>query len=278
MPNPRTKEYPLRHRTAFHFQLLEEDTGTTDAATIIPLFFADQAKDEDAAEAVHANPLNDDNAVSVLSGLHMNSRVNNIHVMEYVMVPAAYDVPDMIYNKQVMSWGLGDVDVKDAQEVTILSKVNFQKNADTISPDYSGTDLPLTNVWPSDCDGLTTDTQGEPTSKGPAAMSFQREQGTLHSKIRAMFSPMGMSRVHKDFPFMSDRWFKTPSRCRRANAFTGCFLYVGIEKVVADGASQAASGALIPHFNTDATIDEPALSCHYLIEFNEFNDAFDQTP
>jgi len=279
MANPRTKEYPLRHRTGFHFQLLEEDTGGVDQATIIPLFFADQAKDEDAAEAIHVHPMNDDYIGSnPLSGLHMNSRVNNIHVQEYVMVPAAYDVPDMLYNKMIISWGLHDVDTKDALDVTLLSKIKFEKNADTVCPDYSGTDIPLTNVWPADIDGLTSDTQGEPVILSPANLSFEREQGTLNGKLRAMCSPLGVSRVHKDFPYMSDRWFSTPSRCRRANAFTGCFLYVGIDKVIADGASQAASGAMIPHFDTDSTIDEPALSCHYLIEFNEYNDAFDQSP
>ncbi len=279
MPNPRTKEYPIRHLTGFHFQLLEEDTGDTDAATVLPLFFADQAKDEDAAEAIHTNPLNDDFiSQSALSGIHMNSRVNNIHIREYVMIPAAYDVPDMLYNKMVISWGIDDVNKQDATGATILTNLGFQKNADNVSPNYTGTDLPLTNIWPADCEGLTTDTQGEPVTLQPANLIFSREQSNLSPLVRAMASPMGTSRVHKDYPYYSDRWYKSPARCRRANPFTGCFLYVGVNKVLADGATQALSQFLRPHFDTDSTIDEPALSCHYTVEFNEYNDAFDQSP
>ncbi len=278
MPNPRTKEYPLHHRCGYHFQLLEEDTGNTDRATYIPLFFADQAKDEDAAEAIHVHPLNDDFASTNLAGLHMNSRVNNIRVEEYIMVPPAYDVPDMLYNKMTVAFGTNDVDVVTPSGTTLLSLVGFQKNADTVSPNYTGTDLPLTNIWPADIDGLTSDTQGEPVALNPIPLEAGRNRGALSAKVRAMTSPMFTSRVHKDFPFYSDRWFKTPSRCRRANAFTGCFLYIGIPPVIADGATQSTGAALIPHFDTDSTIDEPALSCHFFISFAEYNDAFDQSP
>ncbi len=279
MANPPTKDYPIRHMTGFHFQLLEEDTGATDFATMFPLFFADQAKDEDAAEAIHTHPLNDDYvSQSLNSGIHMNSRVNNIHVREYVMIPPAYDVPDMLYNKMVVSWGVDDHSVVDAVGATILTNLGFQKNADSISPNYTGTDLPLTNVWPADCDGLTTDTQGEPVAKTPANMRFSREQSILNAKVRTMTSPISSSRVHKDYPYYSDRWYSSPPRCRRANAFTGCFLYIGLIPVIADGASQASSNILPIHFNTDSTIDEPALSCHYTVEFNEYNDAFDNSP
>ncbi len=278
MPNPPTKDYPLRHQAGYHFQLLEEDTGVTDFATIIPFFFADQAKDEDAAESIHVHPLNDDFATTGNAGLHMNSRVNNIHIAQYIMVPAAYDVPDMLCNMMNIAWGIDDHATVAADGTTLLANIKFQKNADTISPDYTGTDLPLTNVWPSDCDGLTSDTQGEPVALSPASLDFQRNLGEFHSKLRSMSSKMQVIRIHKDFPYYTDRWFKVPSRCRRANAFTGCFQYIGINTVIADGASAAASGAIIPHFDTDSTIDEPALSVHTYIEFNEYNDAFDKTP
>ncbi len=279
MPNPRTKEYPLRHLCGYHFQLLEEDTGATDQGTMFPMFFADQAKDEDAAEAIHCHPLNDDFiSVTDNAGLHMNSRVNNIHVREYIMIPPAYDVPDMLYNKMVVSWGLNDHSILDAAGATILTALGFQKNADTLSPNYSGVDLPLANLWPADCDGLTADTQGEAMNKSPANLRFAREHGNLSGKIKSMTSPVFTSRVHKDLPFYSDRWVKSPPNCRRAGAFTGCWLYVGINKVIADGATQSTSIIFSPHFDTDSTIDEPALSCHYTVEFNEYNDAFDQSP
>ncbi len=156
MPNPRTKEFPLRHSFGVHFQLLEEDTGGVDFATYVPLFFADQAKAEADAQVIQVNPQNDTfEGVTGSPACFMNSRVNKIKITEYCMIPAAYDVPDMMYYKAIVSWGLGDYQIKDPQGVTLLTDLGFVQAADTIHPNWTGTDLDIGTILHADVDGLT---------------------------------------------------------------------------------------------------------------------------
>ncbi len=100
--------------------------------------------------------------------------------------------------------------------------------------------------------------------------------GGMGPKIRSMVIGPYLNRVHKDYPYYNSRWFSVPGSVKRMNAFTGCFLYVAVQKTVTDAASAVSSDQFNPHWSSDSTIDEPALSFHYLVEYNEYNDSFDQ--
>ncbi len=278
MPNPRTKEFPLRHKFGISFTLQEYETSAVNYATIIPFFFADQAKTDALAQNVEVNP-NNDNYVGTVSdaGLYMNSRVNKIKITEYCMVPTVADVPDVLYAKAIISWGMGDADIKDVAAVTLLSKLGFQLNADTISADYSGTDMDNAGLLPPDCDGLTTTLILETIDGKTIESLINQRTGTLGPKVKAMMIGPFLNRVHKDFPYFSERWYSVPGRVKRALANTGCFMYVGVNIAKDDSAPAAVENWPAAHFRSDLTIDEESLNCHYLIEFNEYNDAFSQS-
>ncbi len=257
------------------FSLQEFETTHIDDATILPLFAADQAKTEAVAQAVQVNP-NNDGFQDVVStpNCHMNSRINKIKITEYCYIPAAVDVPDMIYSKAIFSWGLGDSDIVAADGSTILATAVFQKNADTISPNYSGTNLLNAGFMHTEQDGLTADGELETVPLTPIQIRDMRH-GELGPKLRKMIIGPYTNRVHKDFPYYSSRWYTVPGSVKRMNAFTGCFLYVGMNETT----TKAATGAvnmMTYHFDGDLTIDEESLSLHYLIEYNEYNDSFDQ--
>ncbi len=274
MPNPRTKEFPLRHKFAMDFTLQEFETSAADFATMIPLFVADQAKTEALAQAVQTNRANDAYE-GIVNTPHcfMNSRVNKIKITEYVSIPPSVDLPDAIYSKAVISWGLGDSDIKDPQGNTLLGKLKFTKAADSIHPTYNGTDLLDGGFFNADVDGLTTNGHIEQIALSPSTLRDQRES-SLGPKIRKMVIGPMMSRVHKDFPYFRERWYDVPGSVKRMNSFTGCFLYVGMNTVKSAAAS-AIEVQFSPHFDAELTIDEDSLSFHYLIEYNEYHDSFD---
>ncbi len=275
MPNPRTKEFPLRHSFGMHFQLLEEDAGAVDFATTLPMIVADQAKTESVAQDVQVNPANDAFGGFTRSpNCFMNSRINNIKITEYVMIPAATDVPDMLYNKAIISWGLGDHAVVDPVGLTLLAELGFEKNADTIGPLYTDVDLTVATLLDAEVDGLDTTQKLENVALEPHVLRLNRNR-KLGPKVRKLCIGPFINRVHKDFPFYSSRWYQVPGNTKRMNAFTGCFMYLGLNKSIASGATNIAAEAVLPHFTSDTTVDEPSLSFHYLFEYNEYNDSFD---
>ncbi len=276
MPNPRTKEFPLRHKYGVHFSLQEFEATHLDDATMVPMITADQAKTEAIAQAVQVNPVSDTYEGIVISpNCFMNSRVNKIKISEYYTIPNASDVADLLYHKAVISVGLGDADVVDPSGGTILTQLRLQKNADTISANYTGTDLLNASFLPAECDGLTSTQELESIAHNPSNARNARND-TLGAKVRAMQMGPIPSRVHRDFPYVRSRWYDVPSRVKRMNAFCGCFLYLGLEEAV-----PVAGGSVIntwgSHFESELTTDEASLNCHLLFEFNEYNDSFDQT-
>ncbi len=275
MPNPRTKEFPLRHRFAISFTLQEFETSLVNNNTVLPMWVADQAKTEALAQAVQTNPANDAfEDVVTTPNCFMNSRINKIKITEYCMVPSAADVPDAMYYKAIITWGLGDHAIAAVDGTTLFSTIGFQKNADTIGANYSGNNLENAGFLHPDVDGLTTDGELEQAQIQPSGLETAK-YGELGPKIRSMVVGPIRNRVHKDFPYFSSRWFNTPSAAKRMNAFTGCFLYVGMNDVKTAVAT-AVEHRFSPHFDSDLTIDENALNFHYLFEYNEYNDSFDQ--
>ncbi len=275
MPNPPTKEFPLRHRFGVHFNLQEYETSAANYRTGFPLFFADQAKTEALAQAVQVNPANDNyEGIKNSGACFMNSRINKIKISEYVYIPKNYDVPDMIYHKTIVSWGLGDYSIKDPVGGTLLTALGFTQSADTLQPTYTAQDLESGNLQPADHDGLDTTQQLETTVTIPESLR-NALHGKMGAKARAMCIGPFPNRVHKEFPFFSNRWYDVPGRTKRMNAFTGCYLFVAVELALGGGASAADTDRLMIHFQDELTIDEDALSCHYILEFNEYNDSFD---
>jgi hypothetical protein len=211
LPNPPTKEFPLRHKFAYDFTLKEYQTTPDDYATILPLWFADQSKTEALAQDVQVNRSNDNyEGIVKTPAVYMNSRVNMIKITEYVTVPPELDVPDMLYHKSLITIGMGDADVQDPQGNTLLSKLKFSKAADTIHPTWSGNKLEHGGYAHADVDGLTSTQQLETVVLAPETLINEKD-GSLGPKIRKMVAGPFLNRVHKDFPYYDDRWYNTPS-------------------------------------------------------------------
>ena len=276
MPNPQTKEFPLRHKFAYDFALREYETSYDDHSVCLPLWMADQAKDEATAMDVQVNRQNDNYEGLVNTpAIYMNSRVNMLKLTEYYYVDKDYDLPDVLFQKSLITFGLGDSDKKDPQGNTILTALGFTKAADTIHPTWTGTKLASGSFCHADVDGLTTNQQLE--QHGVSAQTLDdNKDGSLGPLVQKMVAGPAFTRVHKDFPYFRAQWYDTPSSAKRANAFTGCFLHCGLN-TVADSTPTLQNTAFRPHFDTDLTIDEDAINCHILVEFNEYNDAFDQS-
>lgn len=275
MPNPMTKEFGLRHKIVYSFGLRQRETSSTHFATMLPLFFADQAKNEAAAQAIQVNRAND-NYEGVVStpACFMNSRINKIKVTEYVRINSDYDLPDCHYEQAVISMGLGDVDIKDPQGNTLLSKLKLTQAADTLHPTWSNTNINKGCFCHADVDGLTTDQELETVALRPSTLREQRD-GSLGPKVRKVVAGPGSVFVHKDFPRKRAVWYDVPGQIKRMNAFTACFLYVGLNQVIDDTpTSQQNEWGTV--FTSDITLDEDTTDHFYMIEFNEYNDSFDQ--
>ncbi len=279
MPNKPLKEYPQRHKFAAHFSLQEFEASHTHFATLIPMIVADQGRGEAAAELIQVNPSNDTFEDTVATpACHMNSRVNKVKVSEYYTIPKEIDEPDLVYYKAVITFGLGDADVVAADGTTLLSILSFTKGADNLMPAYTaGADLENANLAPADVDTLDTTQSWEGIPITPEQMWINRK-GELGPKISSMVAGPSLSRVHKDYPYLRSQWYDTPPSVRRMNAFCGCYLYVAVNTSLASGAAQAASDNFATHFDDRLTIEEESMDCHIAIEFNEYNDAFDQSP
>ncbi len=279
MPNKPMREFPLRHNFGYHFNLQEFETTHLHDATSLPLYFADQTKTDALAEAVQVNPANDTFENNVQDpACFMNSRVNKIKITEFVSVNKANDVPDCMYFKSLHTWGLGDADTVAADGSTILALLKMTKGSDTLLPTYTaGSDLDNANLVPASIDTLDTSQLLEAIDLNPRQL-YAAGTGELGAKVRSIVTRPSANRVHKDFPYYMSRWYNTPPKARRMNAFTGCYLYVAVEVSIAAGATVATSSTEATHFDTELTIDEGSIDCHYFIEFNEYNDAFDMAP
>ncbi len=275
MPNPRTKEFGLKHRFAYDFMLRQEQASPVDFATVISLFFADHAKTESIAQDLQVNRANDSyEGVVNTPACFMNSRVNKIKITEYIRVAQALDVPDALLWKSMFSFNFSDVDILDPAGVSILTALGFQKNADTLSANYSGTDMKDGSFCHADQDGLTSNAHLETVVTRPSFLRDARE-GSLGPAVRkVMIGPM-MTRCHKDFPIFSERWYNVPGMVKRMNAFAGCFMHYGLN-AVKTAVATAAEPFFSNVFDSELTGDEDSLAVHIAIEFNEFNDSFDQ--
>ncbi len=278
MPNRMLKQWALRHLFGYHFNLQEHETSHVHTATYLPLIVADQAKTDAIATAVQVNRGSDTYEGIVNTPMcHMNSVINNIKITEYCMISTAADVPDLLYFKAIMSWGLGDVDVAAPDGSTLISKLQMTKGGDHILPTYTaGADLEHANLVHADIDTLDTNQLLEGVALTPVTLrNLQNDE--LGEKTKAMMDGPFINRVHKDFPYFREAWYRVPGRTKRMGPFQGCFLYVGVNQALADGVANTAAVGINAHFDDDLTIDEEPLNCHYVIEYNEYNDAFDQT-
>ncbi len=270
------KQYPLKHRMGFHFNLQEFETTHQHQATILPLYFADQTKTDVLAEAVQVNPGNDTfEGIIQDPACFMNSRVNKIRIQEYCMISTAADIPDNLYMKSLITFGLGDADVRAVDDSTLIAAMAMTKGSDTLLPTFNTFKLEHANLMPASIDTLITTQILEGSTLSPDAL-YNNRFGELGAKVRAISTKPQFSRVHKDYPYYADRWYNTPPKARRMGAFVGCYLWVAMNTALADGATAVASDHLAIHFDDDLTIDEESINFHYAVEFNEFNEAFDQ--
>ncbi len=279
MPNKPMREYPLRHKFGYHFNLQEFETSHTHLATMLPLYFADQTKTDVLAEAVQVNPANDTFEDIVIDpACFMNSRINKIKITEYCSINKANDIPDCVYYKAITAWGLGDADVVAADGTTIVSLMKMTKGSDNLLPTYvAASDLDNACLVPASIDTLDTSQLLEGVDLDPRDWK-NLMNGELGAKIKSISKGLQTNRVHKDYPYFMERWYSTPPKARRMGAFTGCYLYVAVNESIAAGVSIATASGAPTHFDSELTIDEGSIDFHYLIEFNEYNDAFDMSP
>lgn len=279
MPNPQLKPFPLRHKFGYHFSLQEFEASHIHLATILPLIVADQGRPDTVAEAVQVHPANDSFEGTVQTpACHMNARINNIKISEYCSIPKEIDEPDALYQKAIMSFGLGDVDVVAADGTTLVAKLKMTKGADNMMPTYTaGADLEHANLVHTDIDTLDTTQTIEGVQLQPSDLT-NFKIGELGPKVSAIVQGPFINRVHRDFPYWREAWYKVPGRVRRMNAFSGCYLYVGMNVSIADGVAATSADSMIAHFDDRLTIEEESLDFHYLIEYNEYHDFFDQSP
>ncbi len=269
------KEFALRHRFAYDFSLKAE-TSAANHSTYLPLNFADQAKTESIAQAVQVNRQNDSyEGIVSTPACFMNSRVNNVKITEYTRVIAASDIPDIMISKALVTFGMSDHQIIDPAGNTILSALGFEKAADTLNPSYNATKLAQAGFCHADQDGLTTTQVLEGVTLRPQTLMDTRD-GSLGPKIRKMMIGPTYNRLTKDFPWFNSDWYKLPSSGKRMLAFTGCFLYLGME-TPKDETPSAQESNFADHFASETTVDENLTSSHFLIEYNEYNDSFDQS-
>jgi len=277
--NKPLKRFPLRHRFGFHFTLQEFESAHTHLATYLPLIVSDQGRREIDADVIQVNPSNDNFEASHVQtpACFMNSVVNKMKISEYCSIPPEIDMPDNIYWKALVTFGLGDIDVVATDGTTLAATLLFTKGADNIMPAYQAFDLEHANLMPADIDTLDTTQILESINMAPNTLR-DNLGGELGPKIRKMVDGPYINRVHKDYPYFNEKWYNMPGQVKRMNQFVGCYLYVGMNSSMVDGATTAASNQLITHFDDRLTIEEESLDFHFLVEFNEWNDHFDQSP
>ncbi len=152
------------------------------------------------------------------------------------------------------------------------------KGADNLMPTYTAAaDLEHASLVHADIDTLDTSQLLEGVALTPADIRSHKH-GELGPKIRALVQGPYINRVHKDFPYFREAWYNVPGRVRRMNSFTGCYLYVGVNASIPDGEVNTAADRFVPHFDDRITIEEESLDFHYLVEYSEWHDAFDQSP
>ncbi len=272
MPNPQTKEFALKHRFAVRGAFEAEQATPLNYATMLPLFFADQAKTEALAQGVQVNRANDSyEGVVTTPACYMNSRVNKIKITEYIKISGPYDQVDLIFHKAILSFNFSDVDIKDPAGVTLISKLKMTKAADTLHPTWNGTDVTGTANLHADVDGLTAGVW-EHVSLYPSDLRNHRE-GSLGPSVRKVMIGPILNAIHKDRPYFRERWYDVPGNVKRMNAFAGCYLYIGLNAAAAGG---SAENDMTYAFAADLTAEENSLETHFQVEFNEYNDSFDQ--
>ena len=276
MPTPMQKEFALRHQFNMWVQVKPYSATNVDYATYLPLYFADQAKTEDLAMDVQVNRANDnyENIVNT-PACYMNSRIDNIKITEYARKHPLFDNPDAIFYKNLTTFGLGDVDATDPQGNTLISKLKFKKNSDTLGPIYNGIKFGKASYVHADVDGLTTNQKLEPVDIRPYELLNHRN-GSLGPKVKAVSSRPVINRVHADQPFFRERWYETPSKAKRMLAFTGCWLYMGVNKQH-DATPSATEEWFSPYLDENLTVEEASHVYFIQVEFNEKNDAFQQS-
>ena len=275
MPNKPLKEYPLRHKFEGSFELSMEQAAAND--TFLPLFMCDQNKTTPhAVDSVNVNPMSETADYDTDSGCTTfpNSVVNNVHLRLMVSMPIEdTTVTHALYIAGMVCTSIDDVDADNEDGTKTVGSVMKLKrettNEDTVHPDWSGTDInALATLLPDDVPGLTGTQQIEAIDFDYDSYRDELFHGQLSGMLKKVTNG-GLREyvIFRERPYMTDSWIKVSPRVKRQNKGTFCGILFHLPQ--SRNTRQFWDAAEV-----DATKEHLRIS--YQVEFNEYNDNFNQ--
>ena len=275
MANKPLRAHPLRHAFKGGFELRGEDDSLN--STILPIFFCDQNKGDPSTRYV--NPLRETGEYEgrvAEASTYPNSVINNVRVR--LTISQSHDETNsrleaLLYVAGTLALSFDDVDKKNEDgSKTVGNVLRLQRetsNEDTIHPIWTGTDLTVNgNTLPSDVPALTSGQAQE-----VVAFDYEDYLDVMYSKILsgALKSvTMGGLKEYvtrKDTPYVTDTWYKVPSKVKRQNK--GTFYGILFHLPQAGNTRQFWTTG-------EMTNTHDHIRINFEVEFNEYNDLFNQ--
>lgn len=259
--------FGLKHKFKIAFEL-NADTSTKDS-TIVPLFTADQ--NHTSPENINVNPRHDTYAGVVDdASCYIGSKISKMHIRFGVSIaPDATLVTSAVYRSWDICLGLGDHEIKKKDDTTLLSVLNLREETvgqKYIEPIWNGTNLDagrkLPDPWtPSDIQGVNVDYD----SFENEMLKDEEFEGILKAVTNGGFKDFV---VHKDRPFISDRWIEVDPRVKRIHDKTFCGIGFHLP-------TEATSDEQVQLYGQEVTADD-VLRIGMSVQYTEYNEEFYQ--
>jgi hypothetical protein len=270
MANKPMKEYGLHHRFNGYFELQLEDA--TSDSFILPLIHADAGMSDPDNVQVNPYSANFEDSVNT-SSTYYDSVVNRINLRLRISMPVAGQetgIQAVTYQSMPIMCSFDDLDkdVDGTNNVASFLELEYEDtNSNQVCPLWSGTDITGSDLN-AGVPNLTTDQT--PESVAFNAVNFEKELKISRAGGLLKELTMGGLRTHvlyKDRPFYQNRWFDVPSRVKRQNKNTFLGLLFHLPSATQFGTQ---------FYLADETTDIDHLRIGYEVNYNEFNDYFDQ--
>lgn len=258
--------YGLAHKHKIAFELNADDA--TKDSTIYPLFVGDE--NHTSPENVNVNPKHASYAGVVDdASCYIGSRIENIHLRFAVSIaPDATMVQSAIYRSWSICLGAGDYQADKEDGTTLLSLLNLQEESvgqKYLEPIWSATNLDGARNLPAPWSGNIKSVAIDYDSMENELLKDMEMQKKLLAVTEGGFKDF---LVHKDRPFVTDKWMEVPSRVKRIHKNTFCGLGFHLP-------TEATSDEQIQVYGQEVTADD-VLRIGISVQFNEYNDEFYQ--
>ncbi len=246
--------------------------SSTKDATILPLFFSDQALAD--GSSIKVNPRNENYVGTTEScSCYMNSKVYKYRLKLMMSVPVAGQetgIHEIFYQAGLGAVSFDTIDKTNEAGDTWGSKCELKKettNEDTTHPIWSTTKLDTTTVLPTDVPGLTS-------TQAIESVALNNEFADKHSRKNDQFNglykktfPQGFREysLRTENPFTSDNWYDVTPAAKAMNKGTFCGIWFIIPE-----------SALGQFYDADEMTAIGHLRVWYRVEFTEYNDSFMQ--